>query len=50
MIHEENTNNVRMLTLDYQGTSLFQDKLVFREHSHDIVKILANKNKFYVLS
>lgn len=24
--------------------------MIFREHSHDIVKILANKNRFYVLS
>jgi len=44
VIHEDGTNNVRLLTLEYEGTSFFEEKLLFRESSHDITKILANKN------
>ena len=50
IIHEDNTNNIRLLTLDYQGTTFFQEKLVFRESTYDINKILAHNNKLYVLS
>ena len=50
IIHEYNTNNIRLLTLDYQGTSFFQEKLVFRETSYDINKILAHNNRLYILS
>ena len=39
-----------MLTLDYNGTSWYQNRAIFSEAGHDIVKILANKNNFYVLS
>ena len=50
IIHEDNTNNIRLLTLDYQGTTFFQEKLVFRESTYDINKILAHNNRLYVLS
>ena len=50
MIHEEGTNNVRLLTIEYKGTNKYEDKLIFRESSLEIVKILADKNNLYILS
>ena len=39
-----------MLTIDYQGTSYFTEKLIFRDTTHNITKVLANKNMLYVMS
>ena len=51
MIHETGADHVRLLTLEYDGGSNFyQDTVIFRENSHEIVKILADKNKLYVMS
>ena len=50
VIHEEGTNNIRLLSIKYEGTSFFEEKLIFRESSHDIVKIQANKDNLYILS
>ena len=50
MIWEEGTNNVRLLTIEYQGTSFFEEKLIFRESSYDIVKLLANKNQLFIMN
>ena len=47
-IHE--LDNVRLLTLDFQGSSFYKEKLIFRESSHNLIKILADKNNLYVLS
>ena len=49
VIHEKNTNNVRLLTVDYSGTDKFKDKLIFRDSSSEILKTLANKNNLYIL-
>ena len=50
MIHEEGTDNIRLLTIEYSGTEKYEEKLIFRENSLDIVKILADKNNLYILS
>ena len=39
-----------MLTIDCQSASFYKEKLIFRESSFSIVKILADKNNLYVLS
>ena len=49
MIHPEDSNNVRLLTVGYSGSEYYEDKLIFRENTFDIVKILANKDNFFVL-
>ena len=50
IILEDGQNNLRLLTFSYQGTSFYDEKLIFREHSYDIDKMLANKNNIFVLS
>lgn len=49
MIHPEDSNNVRLLTVGYSGSEYFEDKLIFRENTFEIVKILADKDNFFVL-
>lgn len=49
VIHENNSNNIRLLTVDYQGNSQFQDEVIFRETTHKIVKMLADSGKLYIL-
>ena len=39
-----------MLNFDYKGSQIFEDKVIYRDTVHDIVKILADKNKLYVLA
>ena len=50
IIHEDGTNNIRLLTVEYSGTDKYEEKLVFRENSEDIVKVLCCKNNLYILS
>ena len=39
-----------MLNFDYNGSRIFEDKVIYRDTVHDIVKILADKDKMYVLA
>ena len=48
--HQHNSNNLRLLNFDYNGNKLFEDKVIYRDTVHDIVKILTDKNKMYVLA
>ena len=50
VVLEHNSNNVRLLNFDSNGSRIFEDKLIYRDPVHDIVKILADNNKMYVLS
>ena len=50
VIQEKDNNCIRLLTINYEGTTFFTDKLLFRESTHQIVKILADKNNLFVLS
>ena len=50
VVTEKNTSNVRLLTADYAGNSAYQDKVIWRDTTHNIVKILASYNNLYVLS
>ena len=47
-IHE--MDNVRLLTIDVHRTSFFKEKLIFRDSSYTLIKILADKNLLYILS
>ena len=47
-IHE--MDNVRLLTIDVHRTSFFKEKLIFRDSSYSLIKILADKNLLYILS
>ena len=49
MIHPEDSINVRLLTIGYSGSDYFEDKLIFRENTYEIVKIMANKDNLFVL-
>ena len=50
IIHEDGTNNIRLLTIEYSGTDKYEEKLVYRENSEDIVKVLCCKNNLYILT
>ena len=42
---------MRLLSLDVHiGSKFYHDKVVFRGNSREIIKILADKNKLYVMS
>ena len=41
---------MRLLTVNYSGTSFYEEKLIFRENAYDIVKILGDKNNIFILS
>ena len=43
-------DHVRLFTFINDGSSiLYKDRIIFRENSHEIVKILADKNKLYTM-
>ena len=50
IIHEDGTDNIRLLTVEYTGTDKYEDKLVHRENSEDIIKVLCCKNNLYILT
>ena len=50
MIHQSESDNVRLLTVDIQGDSKYQDKVIYIDATHKIEKILADKNNLYILS
>ena len=50
VIHEDETNNIRLLTVEYSGTDKYEEKLVYRENSQEIIKILASKNNLYIMT
>ena len=50
VIHQSESDNVRLLTVDIQGDSKYQDKVIYIDATHKIEKILADKNNLYILS
>ena len=49
IVKEEGKNEIRLLTIGYFGADYFQDSLIFRANSYDIVKFLSNKDNLFVL-
>ena len=49
IFQEEDTNELRLLTIGYFGQKYYQENLIFRSNSYDIVKFLSNKNNLFVL-
>ena len=41
---------MHLLTVDFAGNDFFEDDIIYRDTAHDIVKILADTNKLYVLA
>ena len=42
VLHEEGADHIRLLTLEYDGgSSFYDDRVIFRESSHEVVKILC---------
>ena len=35
--------------MKYEGNSFYQDQLIYRENTHDIVRVLADKDSLFVL-
>ena len=43
------TNDIRLLSVQKTGANYFEDQLILRENTHEIVKMLANKNNLFVM-
>ena len=49
ILKEEGKNEIRLLSVGYFGKEYYQDSLIFRTNSYDIVKFLSNKNNLFVM-
>ena len=49
IFQEVDKNEIRLLTIGYFGQNYYQDNLIYRSNSYDIVKFLSNKNNLFVM-
>lgn len=49
VILQADVENVRLLNFEYNGSSSYNDMLLYRENAFDIKKVLCDKNRLYIL-